>query len=521
MTYLSQTIDRMFGITESGSTLSREIIGGFTTFATMSYIIFVQPTVLSAAGMPFGSVLLATCFSACFASVLMGILAHYPVALAPGMGENFLFAFTVCGAVTMGGMGFSWQAGLAIVLISGAIFVFISLFAVRTTLLNALPACLKNSIGPAIGMFIAFIGLQWGGIIAPSPATMVSLGNLHRAAPAITLLGVAVIAVLLSRKIPGGILIGIMVTYIAGLLAGVLRSETFSQITRNQWLFCLFIGASALGAGVTILRRRSASPWTVSLLCAFLIWVGTLSVFTPFRIVGLPREISFETFFNLDFGELGRQWHKALTAIALFFFLDLFDTVGTLVGVASHAGLLQRDGTLPRAGRAFFADAAGTCAGALFGTSTVTSYIESVSGVAAGARTGLAPVVTGLCFVGAVLLSPAVEIVGQDYGPVFYGSDPFAPHVAMYPAVAPALIVVGLLMMRALKNIDWDDITEALPAFFTVAIMVFGYGITEGVALGCISFSVIKTLAGRYRDVHPFMYGVAAILIFRYVFLMF
>ncbi len=521
MKTVARFLDRVFGVSDAGSSISKELIGGFTTFATMSYIIFVQPTVLSAAGMPFGSVLMATCLSACFASVLMGTLARYPVALAPGMGENFLFAFTVCGAVAMGGMGFSWRAGLAIVFISGLIFVFISLFAVRTKLLNALPPCLKNSIGPAIGMFIAFVGLQWGGIISPSPATMVSLGNLNRAAPAITLMGVVVIAVLLHRRIPGGILIGIIVTYIAGLITGVLQSSTFSEIRLGEWWLTLVIGLIAFVILFVLLRRRSKSPLTAAFLLAFLIGVACLGVLTPFQIVGLPQEMSFTTFFNLDFNELVTHWDKALAAIALFFFLDLFDTVGTLVGVASHAGLLKEDGSLPRAGKAFFADAAGTCAGALFGTSTVTSYIESVSGVAAGARTGLAPVVTGICFIGAILLSPAVEIVGQDYGPSFYKTDPFAPHVAMYPAVAPALIVVGLLMMRALRHVEWDDITEALPAFFTVAIMVFGYGITEGVALGCISFAVIKTLTGRYQEVHPFMYGVAGVLVFRYLFLMF
>ena len=516
--YLSR-MDTYFGISESGSTLSKEIIGGFTTFATMSYIIFVQPTVLSAAGMPFGSVLMATCFSACFASVLMGILARYPVALAPGMGENFLFAFTVCGPLTLGGMGFSWRAGLAIVLISGVLFVLISLFAIRTKLMTVLPNCLKNAIGPAIGMFIAFIGLQWGGILAPSPATMVRLGNLHRAAPLITLLGVTVIAVFMARGIPGGILLGILLTYATGLITGVLRHEALSQVSMRAWFISLLLAVGLFVLSYALFAQRTKHPKKVALGVSCLFWAASFSLWTPFRLVGLPANLSFDTFFSLQFAELASKWDKTIIAIALFFFLDLFDTVGTLVGVASHAGLLTSDGKLPRAGRAFFADAAGTCVGALFGTSTVTSYIESVSGVAAGARTGLAAVIAGGCFLLAIFLSPVVEVVGKDYGPVFYNVDASAPHVAMYPAVAPALIVVGLLMMRALKNVNWDDITEALPAFFTLAIMVFGYGITEGIAMGCISFAVVKTVSGRWREVHPLMYVVAGLLLLRYALL--
>jgi len=452
-------IDRFFGIHEAGSTVRREIVGGLTTFATMSYIVFVQPTVLSAAGMPFGSVLVATCLSAAVACMLMGFLARYPFALAPGMGENFLFAFTICGTAAMGGMGFSWQAGLTIVLISGLIFLVLSLLGVREKLLNILPDCLKNAIGPAIGLFIAFVGLQWGGIVVHSPATMVALGSLHRGAPLITIFGVLFIAVLMARNVRGGILLGILATCGLGLITKVI----------------------------------------------------------PYG--GDPVSLSFETFFHLNVSEFVGNWHNALIAIALFFFLDLFDTVGTLVGVGTQAGYIGEDGRLPRAGRAFFADAAGTCVGALFGTSTVTSYIESATGVAAGARTGLAAVVTGICFVLAILLAPVVRIVGQNIGPAFYGEDS-GVFVAMYPAVAPALIVVGFLMMAPLRRVNWDDVTEGLPAFLTVAMMVFGYGITEGVAMGCISYAAVKTFAGRPREVHPVMYVVAVALVLRYAFLM-
>jgi AGZA family xanthine/uracil permease-like MFS transporter len=229
-------------------------------------------------------------------------------------------------------------------------------------------------------------------------------------------------------------------------------------------------------------------------------------------------EWSTETFFNLNFGELFGNWGHALTAIGLLFFMDMFDTIGTLVGVGKQAGYIGDDGELPRAGRAFFSDAAATCIGALFGTSTVTTYVESATGVAAGARTGLAAVVTAVCFVFAILLAPVVHVVGQDVGPAFYGVDPAGPHVAMYPAVAPALIVVGFLMMGSLRKIAWHDITESLPAFLTVSMMVFAYAIHEGIAIGCVSFVAIKAATGRFKEVHPVMYVVAGLLVLRYAF---
>jgi AGZA family xanthine/uracil permease-like MFS transporter len=451
-------IDRYFGIAESGSTVRREVIGGITTFATMSYIIFVQPTVLSMAGMDFGSVFMATCLSSAFASVLMGVLARYPFALAPGMGENFLFAFAVCSTLP-GGMGFSWQAGLAIVFISGILFMLLSIFRTREMILEVLPPCLTNSIGPAIGMFIGFIGLQWGGIVTLSPTTMVHLGGFHTGPALMTVFGVLVIAVLHARGIRGGILIGVLATCAAGLIAGII-------------------------------------PWTTE-----------------------PVSLNFSTFFRLNGSELITRWPDALVAIAMFFFLVLFDTVGTLVGVGSQAGFLRENGTLPRAGRAFFADAAATSVGALFGTSTVTSYIESAAGVAAGARTGLAAVVAGLCFIAAIAFAPIVHIAGQDIGAAFYKVGPGDLHVSMYPAVAPALIFVGFLMMMPLRKVKWDDVTESLPAFLTISLMVFGYGITEGIAAGCVSFPLIKLLSGRGKEAHPIMYVIAVAFLLRYIFL--
>ncbi|HNR30605.1 MAG TPA: NCS2 family permease [Candidatus Hydrogenedentes bacterium] len=432
-----EAIDRYFGIRASGSSFRGEIIGGLTTFATMSYIIFVQPAVLTGAGMSSGYVMLATCLSAAVATLLMGLVARYPFALAAGMGENFLFVY-VC---TQGerGLGFSWPAGLAIVLLSGVIFLGLSLFQFRARILRVFPDALKNAIGPAIGVFIALVGFQWGRVIVSDAWTMVKLGSLRDPAALVTLGGVALTAALLAWNVRGAILVGIL-------------------------------GTAAVGWATGLISHQAA-----------------------------PLNWDTSTFFNLNFGELLQHWDKALLAILLFFFLDLFDTVGTLVGVGKQAGFIGDDGELPRADRAFFSDAAATCAGALFGTSTVTSYIESASGVAAGARTGFASVVTAACFLLAMLAAPFLSI--------------------SQATVAPALIVVGFLMMAPLRKVKWEDVTESFPAFMTLTMMVFGYGITEGIAMGCISFVVIKTLAGRWREVHPVMYVVALALAARYGFL--
>ncbi|HOS02795.1 MAG TPA: NCS2 family permease [Candidatus Hydrogenedentes bacterium] len=452
-------LDAFFNIRASGSTVRREIGGGLTTFATMSYIVFVQPTVLSTTGMDFGSVLIATCLASAIACVMMGLLARYPFALAPGMGENFLFAFVLCSTFA-GGMGFSWQAGLMIVLIAAVLFMLLSVFRTREKILQIIPDCLKNAIGPAIGLFIAFVGLQWGGIVVSSPATMVKLGSFHTAPALLTVFGVFLIAVMTARRIPGDILIAILATGLLGALT---------------------------------------------------------------KTIPIPQEsyrVSFSTFFQLDASELIEKWDKALVAIALFFFLALFDSIGTFVGLGKQAGFIKQDEQLPRAGQAFFADATASFFGALFGTSTLTTYIESATGIAAGARTGLAALVTGACFLIAIPFAPLIHIAGQDIGPAFYGVSAASPHVAMYPAVAPALIFVGFMMMAPLRRVQWEDVTESLPAFLTIALMVFGYGITEGIACGCIAVAVLKPAAGRAREIHPAFYFVALTLIVRYAFLM-
>ncbi|MBI4559384.1 MAG: NCS2 family permease [Candidatus Hydrogenedentes bacterium] len=454
------TLDRYFGILESGSSVRREVVGGITTFTTMSYIVFVQPTILGTVpGMEFGSVLMATCLSSALACFIMGLFARYPFALAPGMGENFLFAFTVCSTFP-GGMGFSWQAGLTIVLLSGVLFMLLSIFRTREKVLEVLPDCLKNAIGPAIGLFITFVGLQWGGIVVISPTTMVKLGDLGHATALLSVFGVGLIAVLTAWGFRGAILVGILVTSILSLTFGA---------------------------------------------------------------IPLPHDtvaLSFSTFFGLNVSELVSRWDDAFVAVALFFFLVLFDSVGTFVGLGKQAGFIKEDEKLPRIGRAFFSDASATCIGALFGTSTVTAYIESATGIAAGARTGFAAVVTGLCFLAAVAFAPIIHIVGQDVGPAFYGVAPTDLHVSMYPAVAPALIFVGFMMLAPLRRVKWEDVTESLPAFLTIAMMVFGFGITEGIACGCISFAGLKLLSGRAREAHPAMYLIAGAFVVRYAFLM-
>ncbi|MBI5091118.1 MAG: NCS2 family permease [Candidatus Hydrogenedentes bacterium] len=385
-------------------------------------------------------------------------MRRYPIALAPGMGENFLFVFTVCSTFP-GGMGFSWQAGLLIVFVSGLLFVLLSLCGAREKMLDVLPDCLKNAVGPAIGLFIAFIGLQWGGVIVLSPTTMVKLGGFHAGPAAMTAFGVFLIATLAARGVRGGILIGVLATCVVGLASGVI-------------------------------------PWKSETV-----------------------HLSFSTFFHFNASELVAKWDQAILAILVFFFLVFFDTVGTVVGLGTQAGFIGEDGRLPRIGRAFLADALATCVGALFGTSTVTSYIESSTGIAAGARTGLAAVVTGVCFLAAIAFAPFIHVVGQDIGPAFYHVKPGELCPSMYPAVAPALIFVGFMMMAPLRRVKWEDVTESLPAFLTVALMVFGYGITEGVAAGCISYALIKPLAGRAKEVHPIMYGIAVALLARYIWL--
>jgi AGZA family xanthine/uracil permease-like MFS transporter len=420
-------------------------VAGITTFVTLSYIIFVQPTVLSACGMDFGAVLVATCVAGAAATFLMGLYANYPVALAPGMGQNFFFAYTVVLQ-----MGISWEKALGAVFISGVLFLFLSFFGFREKLIDGIPDSLKEAIAVGIGLFVAMIGFQWSGIIVGSPGTLVSLGSLHSAPVLLALFGLLLTVVLASLRIRGALLWGILATALAGLPLGVVQYH------------------GILG------RVPSLMPTLLKLDIPGAFDLGLVSV------------------------------------VFVFFFLALFDSVGTLIGVSSQAGLLV-NGKLPRAKQALAADAFGSVSGALLGTSTVTAYVESAAGVSEGGRTGLANMVTGVLMLASLFFYPLSRMAGDGMK--------LPNGFQIYPVVAPALIVVGSMMLRNVRRIRWDDSTEAIPAFLTMVVMPFAFSITEGIAFGFISYAILKLVARRGREVHGLVYLFAVLFILRYIFL--
>jgi AGZA family xanthine/uracil permease-like MFS transporter len=438
-------IERLFRLEASGTTVRREVMAGITTFLAMAYIIFVQPAVLGAAGMDFGAVMVATCLATALATLLMGLLANYPIAVAPAMGHNFFFAFTVCVAMQV-----PWRIALGAVAIAGLLFILTATIGLRERLIVAIPASLKHAMAVGIGLLVALIGLQWGGLIADSPGTLVTLGRLSAPPALLTLFGLLVVGVLLARGVPGALLIGMFVSTVAGLASGLVKYQ---------------------------------------------------------GLVGRPPSIA-PTLLQLDLA--GALSAPMLPVILIFFFLALFDSVGTLIGVASQAGLL-RDGTLPRARQALLADAVGTVAGAGLGTSTVTAYIESSTGVSAGGRTGLANVVTAALFLLSLFFHPLVRMIGGGY--------PAGGTLVLYPVVAPALVLVGTLMIGGVREIAWDDLTEAIPAFLTMILMPLTVSITEGIAFGFISYAVLKAATGRGREVHPLVFLCAGLFVARYIWL--
>ena len=442
-------LNRHFKLEENNTNIRTEMVGGITTFMTMSYIIFVQPAILSAAGMDQGAVMVATCVSSAIATLLMGLLAKYPIALAPGMGHNVFFAVIVCGI-----MGYSWPVALGAVFISGAILLILSLAGVWETLVAAVPDSLKHSIAVGIGVLIAFVGLQYGGIVVdappPVPGTtdiLVMLGDLTSKPVLLALFGVVLTAVFMALKVRGAILLGIFATSLMGIPLGVVKFQ---------------------------------------------------------GIVAVPPSV-MPTLLKLDIP--GAFQTGLLTVVFLIFFIVLFDTMGTLIGVSAPAGFLK-DGKLPRANQAMFADAVGTVGGALMGTSTVTSYIESVSGIAHGAKTGLANVFTSLLFVVALFFSPLTAMIGGSFD--YNGA-------ILRPVIAPPLIIVGFLMMKSIVFIKWDDLTEAIPAYLTIIIMPLTFSITEGIAFGFISYSMLKLVTGKGKDVHWVIYLFAVLFIVRYI----
>lgn len=431
-----------FKLKDKGTSIKTEAVAGITTFMTMSYIIFVQPTVLSQAGMDFGAVMMATILSSVVAILIMGLYANYPIALAPGMGENFLFAYTIILA-----MGVAWEKALGIVFVSGVIFIILTLFKVRETVVNSIPPSLKSSIAAGIGIFITFIGLQWAGVVAQSPATGVTLGALTTKHVLLFFIGLIVMFLFIARKVKGAILWGIIITALIGIPLGIVKFQ---------------------------------------------------------GIVSKPPSVA-PTFFKLDI--LGALRWEYITPILVLFLLDFFDTVGTLIGVGQHAGLL-REGKLPRAGKALMADAVGTVAGSLLGTSTVTSYIESAAGVSEGGKTGLSNMFTALLFLLAIFFYPVVKAIGGGY---------LVGDVVYYPVTAPALVIVGALMIKTVASIKWDDITEAIPAFLTLIGIPLTYSISDGMAFGFISYPIMKLFAGRSREVHPIMWVLFAVFAFRFI----
>jgi len=435
-------LDRIFKLKDNQTSVRTELLGGVTTFMTMSYIIFLQPALLSSTGMDPGAVMVATCISAALATLLMGFFAKYPIALAPGMGLNVFFAITVCGT-----MGYPWQVALGAVFISGVLFLILSVFKVWGRLVESIPDSLKHAIAVGIGLFIALIGLEYGGIVVDNPATYVGIGDLSSKPVLLVLLGVLVTSLLMAIKVRGSILIGLVFTAVVGIPLGIVKYE---------------------------------------------------------GIVSAPPSL-MPTFLKLDiFGALKMG---LITVIFILFLIDLFDTMGTLIGVSGQAGFLK-DRKLPRANQAMFSDAVGTVTGSLLGTSTVTSYIESATGIAQGARTGLANVFTAGLFFVALFFSPLAKMIGGEY--VFNGA-------VLRPVIAPALILVGYLMMKCVKWINWDEMTEGIPAFLCIIIMPLTLSITEGISFGFISYSFLNIISGKGKQVHWLIYLFSILFIIRYI----
>ncbi len=473
------SLEKYFHIKENGSTIGREIIGGSTTFVALSYIIFVQPAVLSGCGMDSSAVMFATCLCSALTTLLMGLWANLPIALAPAMGHNFFFAFTVCGAAAIGGMGFTWQEALAANMIGGTIFLLISFLGLRAAIMNAIPESLKYAIAAGIGLLIAFIGLQWSGIIVSHSSTYVTLGYLKNPVTLLSLFGILAIGILLSLHVRGAILIGMAVTALGGYLA--------TRWWGQNWGYALVSTAMDMG-----FPNVSA---------------------TAGKAFG-----GFETLFR------NHSVSAILLVIFVFLLLDVFDSIGTLVGVIERAGLMK-NGQLPHARQALMTDAIGTILGNVGGTSTISSYVESSAGVAAGARTGLASVVTAILLLLSIFAYPLVGVLGTvvslpaaQLGSHVVNQVDLFNRVNCYPVIAPVLIVIGCYMLPTVRHIQWDDFSEAIPAFLTIVIMQFAMSITDGIAWGFVSFALLKLFTGKARQCPIMVYICSVLFVFYYAF---
>lgn len=426
-------LEKLFHLKENKTSVRTELIAGLTTFLAMAYILGVNPSVLGDAGMDVSSVFLATALSAAVASVIMGLLANYPVALAAGMGVNALFAYTVCGQ-----MGYSWSAALAGVFISGVIFILISVTGVRKMIINAIPVQMKLAIGAGIGFFIAFVGLKNASIVVANESTFVAIGNFSDPTVLLALFGILITLLLVIRKVPAAVFVGMVITALIGIVAGtVFHIEGMPSLPDGSFIT------------------------------------------TNFHMEGAGA-------FMNGFGELFADPAKSLVMIFSFLFVDFFDTAGTLVAIGSKIGLVNpQTGELKNAERALLADAIGTVFGAAVGTSTVTSFVESSSGVVVGGRTGLTAVTTGVLFLLSILISPLILSAVTN------------------AVTAPALVVVGVMMAQQLKSIDWEDMMIAAAAFVTIIVMVLGYSISNGIAFGFIVYTIGMIGAGKTKDIHP------------------
>ena len=440
---MSNFLTKAFGFDASKNTVRTELVAGLTTFLTMAYILAVNPSIFSALpGMPSGSVFTATALAAIIATLVMAFWAKKPFALAPGMGLNAFFVFTVC--LTM---GHSWQFALTAVLIEGIIFVILTLTKVRTWILNAIPLSLKHAIGAGIGLFIAFIGLQNAGLIVNSDATLVTLGDVTHGTGLLAVIGLVISCVLVMLHVRGGILWGILATAIIGM----------------------FIKDPTTGEAITHFSGVVSLPDSVApIFCQF----------------------EWSQIFTWDM----------LAVVFTFLFIDMFDTMGTVIGVSQKAGFVDEQGNIQDAEKVFMADSIGTIAGACLGTSTTTTYVESSAGVGAGGRTGLTAFAAAVCFALALFFSPVfLAIPGA--------------------ATAPALIIVGMMMMNPVREIDWTNYRESIPAFLTVILMPLAYSISDGILIGVISYVVLYALTGKAKQITPTMWVLAVLFILRYIFI--
>lgn len=427
-------LSKLFGFDPRTMNVKTEILAGITTFLTMAYILAVNPNILGSVGMDKGAVFTTTAIVSVLATLVMALYAKMPFALAPGMGLNAFFAYTVCMT-----MGYSWQFALAAVFIEGLIFILLTVTNLRDIIVNAIPASLRNAIGPGIGLYIAFIGLKNGGVIVHSDATFVTLGTITHGAGLLSVIGIVLTSVLLILNVRGALLLGILGTALIGIPMGL---TTYGGLTS-----------------------------------------------IPPSIAPIAFQFDFSQLFTIDM----------LIVIFTFLFIDMFDTIGTLVGVSTKAGMIK-DGKVPRLRKAFMADALGTTFGALLGSSTVTTYVESASGVAQGGRSGLTAFTTAICFAVALLFAPIfLAIPGA--------------------ATCPVLVIVGLFMLSPIKDIDFDDYSESIPAFICLIIMPLTYSISDGILIGIISYVLLNLLSRKYRKLTPAMYVLAVLFVLKYIFI--